>query len=387
MIRFLTAGESHGPCLLGILEGMPAGLAVSEQEIARDLRRRQLGYGRGQRMKIESDHARILSGVRYGLTLGSPIALQIENKDWPNWISQLRADAVPPEERAAPVTAPRPGHADFAGAVKYRHADLRNVIERSSARETAMRVALGAVCRKFLGEFGVGVASHVLSIGSVVSDADASGLSCEEINHRADENPVRCLDDESSRQMMAAVDRAQEHGDTLGGMFEVVASGLPVGLGSHVHWDRRLDALLSAVLLSIPGVKSVTFGRNADDFRRMGSEVHDRMYPAEGGVMRRTNRAGGIEGGMSNGELLVVRAAMKPLSTLGQPLETVDLSTGRAALALRERSDICAVPAAAVIGEAMCLLALINPFLEKFGGDSVDEVMNHVKETPGFPWD
>jgi len=387
MIRFLTAGESHGPCLVGILEGLPAGLTISEEEIAVDLHRRQLGYGRGRRMQIESDHARILSGVRYGVTLGSPIALQIENKDWPNWTSQLRADAPPPDERAAPLTTPRPGHADFAGAVKYHHADIRNVIERSSARETAMRVALAAICRKFFCEVGVSVASHVVSIGRVVSTMDVSDLSPDEINHRADQNPVRCLDGEASRQMMAAIDEARARGDTVGGAFEIVAWGLPVGVGSHVHYDRRLDAVLAAAIMSIPALKAVAIGRDGDDASRLGSEVHDCLYPAQGGVMRKTNRAGGIEGGMSNGEPLMIRAAMKPLSTLRQPLETVDLSCGQPALALRERSDVCAVPAAAVVGEAMCLLALMNPFLEKFGGDSLLEIMNHLKATPGSAWD
>jgi len=387
MIRFLTAGESHGPCLVGILEGLPAGLTISEEEIAVDLHRRQLGYGRGRRMQIESDHARILSGVRYGVTLGSPIALQIENKDWPNWTSQLRADAPPPDERAAPLTTPRPGHADFAGAVKYHHADIRNVIERSSARETAMRVALAAICRKFFCEVGVSVASHVVSIGRVVSTMDVSDLSPDEINHRADQNPVRCLDGEASRQMMAAIDEARARGDTVGGAFEIVAWGLPVGVGSHVHYDRRLDAVLAAAIMSIPALKAVAIGRDGDDASRLGSEVHDCLYPAQGGVMRKTNRAGGIEGGMSNGEPLMIRAAMKPLSTLRQPLETVDLSCGQPALALRERSDVCALSAAAVVGEAMCLLALMNPFLEKFGGDSLLEIMNHLKETPGSAWD
>lgn len=387
MIRFLTAGESHGPCLVGILEGLPAGLAISEEEIAVDLRRRQLGYGRGKRMQIESDHARILAGVRYGLTLSSPVALQIENKDWPNWTSQLRADAPPPDERAAPLTTPRPGHADFAGAVKYHHADIRNVIERSSARETAMRAALAAVCRKFFREVGISVASHVVRIGRVASTMEVSDLSPDEINRRADESPVRCLDGAVARQMVAVIDEAQARGDTVGGMFEIVAWGLPVGLGSYVHYDRRLDAILAAAMMSIPAVKSVTVGRDTDDTSRMGSDVHDRMYPARGGVMRKTNRAGGIEGGMSNGEALIIRAAMKPLSTLGQPLETVDLSTGKPAVALRERSDVCAVPAAAVVGEAMCLLALMNPFFEKFGGDSLLEIMSHLKETPGSAWD
>lgn len=387
MIRFLTAGESHGPCLVGILEGLPSGLEITEEEIATDLRRRQLGYGRGERMRIESDHAKILSGVRYGVSLGSPIALLIENKDWPNWTSQLRADAPSTAERAEPLTTPRPGHADYAGAIKYHHADIRNVIERASARETAMRVAMAAICRKFFRELGITAASHVVEIGSVAASHHALDLSPDEINHRADQNAVRCLDEDASRKMTAAIDEARARGDTVGGVFEVVCAGLPVGLGSYVQWDRRLDAILSAATMSVPAVKAVTIGRDAQIGTRLGSEVHDRMYPDRGGVMRKTNHAGGIEGGITNGETLVIRASMKPLATLAQPLETVNLSTGGAETALRERSDVCAVPAAAAVGEAMCLLALMNPFLEKFGGDSMCEIKNHVKETPGSPWD
>jgi chorismate synthase len=387
MIRFLTAGESHGPCLVGILEGIPAGLVINEEEIAIDLRRRQLGYGRSERMQIESDHAKILSGVRYGATLGSPISLLIENKDWPNWSSQLRTDASPIEDRTAPLTMPRPGHADYAGAVKYQHRDLRNVIERASARETTMRVALAAICRKFFRELGISAASHVIEIGTAAAANHTQELSPDEINHRADQNAVRCLNDEASRQMIEAIDKARTQGDTVGGTFEVVCAGMPVGIGSYAHWDRRLDAILSAALISIPAVKAVTIGRDFQIGTRFGSEVHDRMYPDRGDVMRKTNFAGGIEGGMTNGETLVVRASMKPLATLSQPLETVDLATGSAKVAFRERSDVCAVPAAAVVGEAMCLLALMNPFFEKFGGDSLREIKNHLKETPGSPWD
>lgn len=385
MIRFLTAGESHGQCLIGILEGMPAGLRVGEEDLAVDLRRRQLGYGRGERMQIEHDRAMILSGVRYGATLGSPIALMIENRDWPNWTNKLRTDLPSLEERAEPLTIPRPGHADYAGTMKYQHSDIRNVIERSSARETAMRVALGAICRKFFREFGIDAASHVIQIGNVKYDPDVASLSPEEVNRRADENTVRCLDDGALKMMIAEIDKAKAAHDTIGGMCEIIIGGLPVGLGSYVHGDRRLDSVLAAALMSIPAIKSVSVGAK-NIGTKLGSETHDRLYPIPNGVERKTNRAGGIEGGVSNGETVVLRAVMKPLSTLSQPLESVDLSTGHLASALRERSDVCAVPAAAVVAEAVCLLALMNPFFEKYGGDSMREIAIHVKETPGSPW-
>lgn len=387
MIRFLTAGESHGPCLVGILEGMPAGLAISEDEITLDLKRRQQGHGRGQRMKIEQDHARILSGIRHGFTLGSPIALLIENRDWSNWQTEMSADR--PEHEPAPITTPRPGHADLAGAIKYHHRDLRNVIERSSARETAMRVALGAVCRKFFRELGVTAASHVISIGTVKAEPKTDTMRPDEINCRADESPVRCLDRDAQERMTALIDRAVERGDTVGGVFEVVVDGLPPGIGSHVHCDRRLDAILGGAVLSIQAVKSVEFGLGREAAERYGSEVHDPIIAGESGVRFRhgTNRAGGIEGGMSNGERVWLRAAMKPLPTLGRPLQTVDMATGLPAEALRERSDVCAVPAAAVVAEAMCLIALMNPFLEKIGGDSMAEIQRHLAASPGLPWD
>jgi chorismate synthase len=386
MIRFLTAGESHGKSLVGILEGMPAGLEISEEEIARDLKRRQQGYGRSERMKIEQDRAEILSGVRYGVTLGSPIALQIENKDWPNWSSQMRADAPPDSERAAPLTSPRPGHADYAGAIKYHHRDIRNVIERSSARETAMRVALGAICRKFLREFGITVGSHVVRIGAAVSTQDVSAIAPEQISQRADQSPVHSLDKKAEREMIGIIDEAKTQGDTVGGVFEVIVAGLPVGLGSYVHYDRRLDGILAQAMMSIHAMKAVGFGLAEETAQHFGSEVHDRMFPSSGGAERRTNNAGGTEGGMSNGEPLRIRVAMKPLSTLGQPLESVDMATGEPVVALRERSDVCAVPAAAIIGEAMAMLALMNPFLEKFGGDSIKEIKAHVVAAPPSPW-
>ena len=387
MIRYLTSGESHGKCLVGILEGMPAGLEISEDEIAVDLRRRQQGYGRGDRMKIEQDRAQILTGVRYGETLGSPIALMIENKDWPNWESRMRTDFPPDVERTEPLTSPRPGHADLAGAIKYQHTDIRNVIERSSARETTMRVALAGICRKFFGEFRVTVGSHVVRIGSAVSHADANDLSPTEINRLADASPVRCLDAESGKEMMAAIDDAKSRGDTVGGVFEVVVAGLPVGLGSYVHYDRRLDGILAGAMLSIHAMKAVGFGLAEETGERFGSDVHDRIFTDESGnVTRRTNNAGGTEGGMSNGQPIRIRVTMKPLSTLGQPLESVDMATREAVVALRERSDVCAVPAAAIVGEAMALLALMNPFLEKFGGDSMQEIRAHVAASPGLPW-
>ncbi len=387
MIKFLTAGESHGPCLIGIIEGMPANLSVTEDDIAVDLRRRQHGYGRGDRMKIEQDRAKILTGVRYGRTMGSPISLMIENRDWPNWQARMRADEPSTEERTAPLTSPRPGHADWAGSMKYHQSDIRNIIERSSARETTMRVALAAICRNFLREFGITVGSHVTKIGGVSAPQRLAIESTEEMNARADGSAVRCLDDAAAKEMMAVIDEAKSRGDTVGGVFEVVVQGLPVGLGSFVHFDRRLDGILAQAMMSIHAMKAVGFGLAEQVADRFGSDVHDRMFPAaEGGVERSTNNAGGTEGGMSNGEPLRIRVAMKPLSTLGQPLESVDLKTGEPVTALRERSDVCAVPAASIVGEAMAMLALMNPFLEKFGGDSMEEIHAHIASTPKSPW-
>jgi chorismate synthase len=388
MIRYLTAGESHGKSLVGIFEGMPAGLEISEIEIARDLTRRQQGYGRGDRMKIERDHAEILVGVRYGETLGSPIALLIENKDWPNWEARMAVESLAKENRTEPLTSPRPGHADLSGAIKYQHADIRNVIERSSARETTTRVALAAICRKFFYELGITVGSHVLNIGGVTANSSDAMQSPVEISRIADENPVRCLDGLAAKKMMAVIDEAKTNGDTVGGIFEVVIAGLPVGVGSYAHYDKRLDGILAGAMMSIHAIKSVGFGLAEEVANRKGSEVHDRIFTAEGAAIRReTNNAGGIEGGMSNGQMIRIRAAMKPLSTLGQPLESVDMSSKEPVVALRERSDVCAVPAAAIVGEAMALLALMNPFLEKFGGDSMREIKAHIAASPGQPWD
>lgn len=386
MIRFLTAGESHGPGLTGILEGMPAGLAITEAEIAADLARRQKGHGRGGRMQIETDIAKILGGVRYGQTLGSPIALFIENRDWENWRVKMAIDDPGAESRSEKLTNPRPGHADYAGSLKYQQDDIRNIIERSSARETTMRVALGAICRKFFGEFGVRVYSHVVKIGGVTAAGLESDAPLEEYFARVEASPVRCGDASAERAMMEVIDRAVETKDTVGGVFEVIVAGLPVGLGSFVHFDRRLDGILAQAMVSIHAMKGVEFGMGFEVADVYGSQVHDRLYPAADGARRRTNAAGGTEGGMSNGERIVMRVAMKPLSSLMQPLDSVNLATGEAIAALRERSDVCAVPAAGIVGEAMALLALMNPFLEKYGGDSMSEIHAHAAATPRSPW-
>jgi len=387
VIRFLTAGESHGKCLTGIIEGIPSGLSLSEADIIEDLQRRQQGYGRGGRMKIEQDHAQILSGVRHGKTLGSPIALMIENRDWVNWQDKMSIDAPADKNSIEQLTRPRPGHADLAGAIKYQHSDIRNVIERSSARETAMRVALGAICRKFFAEFGIRVAGHVISLGGVNAKNRSNNLSIEEIRKRGDASKIRCLDSDSEAKMIAKIDEARECKDTLGGIFEVIIKGVPVGVGSYVHSDRRLDGILAQAMMSIHAIKSVGIGMGEDIANHFGSELHDRLISEGKNLPKRsTNNAGGIEGGMSNGERIRIRVAMKPLSTVGQPMDSVDMQTGEASPALSERSDVCAVPAACVVGEAMALLALMNPFFEKFGGDSIPEIHAHIKSSPGLPW-
>lgn len=387
MIRWLTAGESHGKCLVGILEGLPAKLEITEEEIDRDLKRRQTGYGRGERMFIEKDHVQILSGVRYGRTLGSPLAMIIENKDWASWQDCMTISEIIEEKRSIPLTTPRPGHADFGGAMKYRHQDIRNVIERSSARETAMRVALGAVGRKFFQEFGIAVVSHVVQIGKVQTRKEISSSDSNKLNRIADQHPLRCLDEEAEKRMIACIDKARSTGDTLGGEFEVLITGLPVGLGSYVHADRRLDACLAKAIMSIPAIKAVGIGSGWNSGTELGSKFHDPIVlNPNGRITRSSNHAGGIEGGMSNGESIAIRAVMKPLSSLSQPLKTIDLKTGEAHLALQERSDTCAVPAASVVAEAVVILALLNPFLEKFGGDSMDELKDHFRFQPELPW-
>ncbi|MFQ5899096.1 MAG: chorismate synthase [Candidatus Methylomirabilia bacterium] len=371
--RFLTAGESHGEALVATIDGVPAGLPLTEAEINHDLARRQRGYGRGGRMKIERDQVHILSGVRWGLTLGSPITLAIPNRDWENWKATMAVGSPEPEAAPKLVTRPRPGHADLAGAMKYGHKDIRNVLERSSARETTARVAVAAVAKKFLGEFGIQILSHVVEIGGV--SAGELGLPWEEIRRRAEASEVRCANPEAEVRMIAAIDAARDKGDTLGGVFEVIALGCPVGLGSYVQWDRRLDGRLAQAFCSIQAIKGAEVGLGFDTARRPGSQVHDEiLFDQDGGFTRTTNNAGGLEGGMTNGQPVIVRAAMKPLSTLRSPLRSVDVASKEAVEAVVERSDVCSVPAAGIVGEAMMAIVLAQALLEKFGGDSLEEV-------------
>lgn len=377
--RFTTAGESHGRALLAIVEGVPAGLCLSSETIAREMARRQKGHGRGERMKIEQDRAEILSGVRLGEVLGSPIALLIWNRDWENWRVALSPDPVAgaSESDLRRVTMPRPGHADLVGLLKYDRDDARDILERSSARETAARVAAGAVARALLAEFGVTIGSHVVQLAGI--DARPPDPLPQDLNAAADASPVRCLDPAAEARMIEAIDAARAEGDTVGGAFEVVARGLPVGLGAHVSWDRRLDGRLAMACLSIQAMKGVEIGLGFEAARRRGSQVHDEIErdPARrlsGGYRRLRNHAGGLEGGITTGEPLVLRVAMKPLSTLMRPLKSVDVRTGAAAEAVRERSDVTAVPAAATVGEAMVALVLADAFREKFGGDALAEM-------------
>lgn len=383
MITFRTAGESHGPALVTIVEGLPAGLPLRAADIDAELARRQMGYGRGRRMQIEQDAVELLSGVRAGETLGSPLAMLIRNRDWKNW--QEIMDPAPREGDPAPrrraVTRPRPGHADLAGMLKYGRDDARDILERASARETTARVAAGATCRKLLSMFGVDVGSHVVHLGGI--DAEPPAYLPEPLNAAADRSPVRTLDPAADSRIVAAIDAAKAAGNTLGGIVEVIVRGLPVGLGSHVAWDRKLDGRLGQALLSIPAVKGVEMGLGFEAARRTGAEVHDEIEAAPshvlgGGVARRTNRAGGLEGGITTGEPLVLRVAMKPISTLMRPLATVDTTTGEAAAAVAERSDVTAVPAMGVIAEAMVALVLANAWMEKFGGDSLAETSRNV---------
>jgi chorismate synthase len=379
MLRFTTAGESHGPALVSILEGLPAGVPLLADDVGIDLARRQQGYGRGRRMQIEKDAIEFLSGVRAGETLGSPIAMLIPNRDWKNW--QEIMDPAPregdPALRRRGVTRPRPGHADLSGMLKYDRADARDILERASARETTARVAAGAVCRRFLREFGVRIASHVIHLGGI--DAKRPEVMPEDINAVADQSPLRTLDPQADQQMIARIDTIKREGNTLGGICEVVCDGLPVGLGSHVSWDRKLDGRLGAAMMSIPAVKAVAIGLGFEAARRTGAEVHDEIelmsaaLPRTGNVRRRTNRAGGLEGGITTGEPLVIHVGMKPISTLMRPLATIDVATGEPAAAVAERSDVTAVPAMGVIAEAMAAFVLADAFVEKFGGDSLAE--------------
>jgi len=378
MLRYLTAGESHGELLLGIIEGLPAGLLIRITDIDRDLSRRQNGYGRGGRMSIEKDVVKIYSGVRWGRTLGSPIGLAVRNKDWENWRSKMSADPAF-LNTAEQVTRPRPGHADLAGALKYGMTDIRNVLERSSARETAMRVAIGAVAKRFLEEFGISVMSHVLAIGGVYAKVPKG--SADELKKRAEASELRTTDPDAEKRMRRRIDEARTAGDTLGGVFEVIISGAPVGLGSHVHWDRKLDARLAGALMSVQAIKGVEVGSGFGVANRPGSQVHDEIFWNEkSGFLRKTNHAGGIEGGMTNGEPITLRAAMKPIPTLMKPLRSVDLETKKPFKASVERSDVCAVPAAAVVAEAAAAFEIASAVAEKFGGDSIDEMKRNYEE-------
>lgn len=384
MLRFTTAGESHGPALVSILEGLPAGVPLLAADIDADLARRQQGYGRGRRMQIETDRMEFLSGVRAGESLGSPISMLIRNSDWKNWVDIM--DAAPrPEDADGPrkrhVTRVRPGHADLTGLLKYDRTDARDILERASARETTARVAAGAICRVLLRELGIRVGSHLVHLGGV--DAARPDHLPDDLNAAADASPLRTLDPSAEVEMIARIDLAKREGNTLGGICEVVVTGLPIGLGSHVSWDRRLDGRLGQAMLSIPAVKGVEIGMGFETARRTGAEVHDEMEPAPGRtraghVRRRTNRAGGTEGGMTTGEELVVRVAMKPISTLMRPLGTVDIATGQSASAVAERSDVTAVPAMGVIAEAMAAFVVADALLEKVGGDSLIEVRRNL---------
>jgi chorismate synthase len=391
MLRLLTAGESHGQALVAILDGMPAGLDLDFDAITADLRRRQGGYGRGRRMVIETDTAEILSGVRKGQTLGGPISLLVRNRDWPNWQNTMHVGAAPPEgatgARRAPVTRPRPGHADLSGALKYDRDDMRDILERASARETTMRVAAAAIARQLLARFGIEVRSHIFVLGPV-GLPDPLAVTFDQVASIAADSALRCVDPDVEKRMVDEIDRAREAGDTLGGAFEVIATGVPVGLGSHVQWDRKLDGRLGQALMSIPAIKAVGIGMGPRVAELPGSQVHDEIVLPEAGaspgdvaVARPSNHAGGLEGGITNGQDLRVSGYMKPISTLMKPLRSVDLATMAESPAAIERSDVCAVSAAGVIGEAMVCLVLADAFLEKFGGDSIAEIERNYAGT------
>lgn len=383
MLRWLTAGESHGPSLVAILEGLPAHVEVTTDDISDSLARRRLGYGRGARMKFEADEVTITGGVRHGRSQGGPVAIQVGNTEWPKWETVMSADPVDPavleaQARNAPLTRPRPGHADLAGMQKYDFPDARPILERASARETAARVALGRVASNFLEQAtGARIVSHVIEIGGVRTPT--RDLPSPDDVTRLDEDPVRCLDPDGSKQMVERIDQAHKDGDTLGGVVEVVVHGLPPGLGSHVHWDRRLDARLAGALMGIQAIKGVEVGDGFELAATPGSLAHDEIVPTEDGLRRVSGRSGGTEGGMTTGEVLRVRAAMKPIATVPRALRTVDLATGEEAVAHHQRSDVCAVPAAGIVAEAMVALVVADAVLEKFGGDSVTETRRNVQ--------
>lgn len=383
MLRWLTAGESHGPELVAVLEGLPAGIEITTAEVQDALARRRLGYGRGARMKFEQDEVSLSGGIRHGLTMGGPVAITIANTEWPKWQQIMAADPVAAEEltgaRAEALTRPRPGHADFTGMQKYGFLDSRPVLERASARETAARVALGAVASAFLNQLGIRLVTHTVAIGPV-SVPELAALPTPDDVDRLDEDSVRCWHEATAAAMVAEIDQCHKDGDTLGGVVETLVYGLPPGLGSFVHWDRRLDSQLAGALMGIQAIKGVEVGDGFVTATRRGSQAHDEIVQDEAGVVhRQTDRAGGIEGGMSNGEILRVRAAMKPISTVPKALATIDVATGEAAKAHHQRSDVCAVPAAGIVAEAMVALVIANAVLEKFGGDSVAETSRNLK--------
>jgi chorismate synthase len=391
MLRTMTSGESHGPQLTAIVSGLPANLPIRAEAVNEDLRRRQGGYGRGGRMKIETDTVRFVSGVRHGRAMGSPITMVIENRDWRNWTEIMAPEPAPDpaaaEKRA--ITHPRPGHADLAGLQKFNHTDARDILERASARATATQVAIGALCKGLLAEFGMRVVSHVTELCDI--KAQNEGLSYEEIARRAEQSELRVADPAVEAAMKALIDDCKKQGDTAGGVFEVIVTGVPAGLGNVMNWDEKLDGKIGQLMMSMPAIKGVEIGQGFESARRRGSQVHDAIYhshdPApwseghgpSGGFYRKTNRAGGLEGGMSNGEPIVVRAAMKPIATLMQPIDSVDFLTHEAVDASKERSDVCALPAAAVVGEALVATAVAGAFLEKFGGDSLAEVRRNFE--------
>jgi len=381
MLRWLTAGESHGPELIAILEGLPADVPVSLDGVRADLARRKLGYGRGARMKFEEDELHFSGGVRFGRSMGSPVALRIGNTEWPRWVDVMSAEPVDldtlPKGRGAALTRPRPGHADLVGMQKYAFPEARNVLERASARETAARVALGAVVRGFLSGLGIHLVSHTLSIGPVRVPEGSTLPTAADVD-TLDADPLRCFDPETSARMVAEIDRAHDDGDTLGGVVEVLAYGVPPGLGSYTHWDRRLDSQLAAALMGIQAIKGVEVGDGFLTTTRRGSQAHDELFESVSGITRASDKAGGTEGGMSTGTVLRVRAGMKPISTVPHALRTVDIATGGAAEAHHQRSDVCAVPAAGVVAEAMVALVLANSVLEKFGGDSLAETRRNL---------
>lgn len=378
-MRYLTSGESHGPELTAIIEGLPSGLEISKEDINTQLFRRQQGHGRGNRMKIESDQVAISSGVRHGITLGSPVALKISNKDWVNWEKIMSPEPVDENENSRHITHPRPGHADLTGGIKYNHRDMRNVLERSSARETAIRVAVGAVAKRLLSELGIEVYSHVREIGGVATSNEFD-FTNKELVDQVDSSPVRCIDKDAEQKMINKIDDAKKDGDTLGGVVEVIVTGMPVGVGSYVHFDRKLDSKLAAAVMSINAIKGVEFGIGFDVANRPGSCVHDEIiWDKETGYSRTTNNAGGIEGGMTNGLPIVIKAAMKPIPTLMKPLKSVDIETKEVFKADIERSDVCAVPAAAVVAENVVAWELAAAIIEQFYSDSMNSLKECIK--------